>query len=161
MTDRLERLEAHITKSVAGLLTELRAANKPTTGKDAMTIPSEPAPEGLKKWSLRMAEKAIEAGYDITAGGPDSFEYRASFSTAHPQPVTWRWVGRDGYAVLAVPIPPANSPAGCVKPTINPENAMTHSEHTQPAPLHRPRLHRQTLIALVGAATALALWFTW
>ncbi len=43
MTDRLERLEAHITKSVAGFLTELRSTKKPPTGTDAMTIPTEAA----------------------------------------------------------------------------------------------------------------------
>lgn len=33
-----------------------------------------PATEGLKEWSLRMAEKEIEAGCDIIAGVPDSYE---------------------------------------------------------------------------------------
>ena len=44
MTDRLDRLEAHITKSVAGFLTELRSTKKPTTGTDAMsTLNYDPA----------------------------------------------------------------------------------------------------------------------
>lgn len=39
--DRLERLEASLTKTVAGFLTGLRSTKKPTTGTDPMTDPND------------------------------------------------------------------------------------------------------------------------
>jgi hypothetical protein len=151
--DRLERLETHITKTMAGFLTGLRLSSKTTTGTDPMTTPPQVA-EVLN----RMRAHKVNHGKNTSPALIAFANEIESALSANAEPVAWhddvqtvvefmfREIGRPEHAYLLTdavvkavrrlernladfPAPPAAVPVESLGREAEPDNRAEWSLH--------------------------------